>query len=126
MKRINSVGGHRLYPSTPADSDRVASGIAIIGQFIDGMDCLNRHRELTPQQVSYVESLDSRSEIAQKYRHLMRRSEAVWQIALEKQIQINEMNLNGPYSTEEVGQRLIACANAWKQLKDSINQVIAA
>ena len=126
MRRVNSVGGHRMYPSTPAESDRVASGIAIISQFSEGLDRLNCHRELTPQQLSYVQSLDSRSDIAQKYRRLMHCSDAVWSLALEKQRQMAQMNLNGPYSTEEVGEGLIACANAWQEFKESIDQAIGS
>ena len=117
MRSSNSVGGFRIYPTSPEDAESAKNCIAIQGQFNDGMDRLNRERELTPRQHQLVGSLHPDALLAQQYRSLHRVSTQLWRMALEKQQSLNQGIVAGPYTTRELGQRLIDCADLWSRFK---------
>ena len=122
MRPSNSVGGYRIYPSSPGQADAVAIGVAIIGQFNEGMDRLNRERELTQREQQLIDNLDPNSQIARNYQGLITVSNRLWQFALEKQQSLDRAESVGPYTTAQLGQRLIECANHWRQLKHQLEE----
>ena len=120
MRRSNSVGGHRLYPSSPAEAEREDMNTAILGQFNEGMDRLNRERELSQRQQQLIDQLDPSHQLAWDYQSLRSTTNQLWRLALQKQQQLNEGIVAGPYSTNRLGLSLIDCANNWQQFKRNL------
>ena len=118
MKLRNSVGGQRIYPTSPEEAEMAAMAIGIIGQFNEGMDRFNRERTLTEQQHQLlVQRQNLNTQLARCYRMLTALSDRFWQLALEKQQFLNLGLIDGPYTTKELGQLLIRFADLWKGLK---------
>lgn len=120
MRQTNSVGGQRVYPGSPGFADDLRNSREIIGQFNDGMDRLRRDRELTANQQEYIDSLDANHPIKRLQQLLTTKSDMLWQYALEKQNALNQGLQTGPYTTAQLGELLIGCADRWRQLKDNI------
>ena len=122
MKANNSVGGYRLYPSSPEVAESAGRVNAIIGRFNEGMDRLNRECELTETQQQLVNNLDSNCQLARYYQSLGNVSNRLWRLALEKQQEHNLGGDGGIYSTDELGMRLNNAANSWQELKRLLNE----
>ena len=125
MRSNNSLGGYRIYPTSPEYADTVASGSATLGQFIEGMDRLNRDRQLTATEQQQLDHLNPASPLAQDYSRLQTNSNQLWQLALEKQQSFSQMRPTGPFTMDDLGRMLIRCADHWQSLKrrlDAQNQ----
>ena len=122
MRPNNSVGGYRLYPSSPVDAEMASIATGIIGQFNEGMDRLNRERQLTETQQQVVNNLNPNSQLGRKYQNLISASNDLWQMALEKQQNNNQNIMAGPYTTEELADRLSRCANLWQQMNRRLDE----
>ena len=120
MKRINSVGGYRIYPSSPGQSDAAARGNAILGRFREGMDRLYHERNLSESEQSLIGHMGHESEITQKYQKLQRNTETLWNIAIEKQQARNRGENSELLTMAEIGERLLHCANRWALLKETL------
>ena len=122
MRRTNSVGGHRLYPSSLAMDEIEARSQRAIGILNDGMDRLNRERQLTDQQENSLNQLEDRSPMKRTYQKLIEKSHRLWQLALSHQnFLAGEHDDDGPYTTEQLGNRMIRAAEAWANFKADIN-----
>ena len=123
MKLRNNVGGFRIYPTSPVDAEISIMAAGVIGQFNEGMDRLHRERELTQQQLQFVNQRPSpNSQLARCYRVLNAYSNRFWQLALEKQQYLNQGIVNGPYTTKELGKLLIQSADLWQELKHRLDE----
>ena len=122
MRNRNSVGGQRIFPGNPILEDINNLGRALIAQFREGMDRLNDERELTIEQQHVVAHLPSNSALAREYTALNMASHTLWQQALDKQQHHNLGGDGGVYTTEELGQRLIAASERWRQFKRQLDQ----
>ena len=118
MRLRNSVGGQRIYPTSPEEAETAVMAIGIIGQFNEGLDRLNRERTLTETQQRLLDQRpDSVMHLAFCHRILSFFSDRFWQFALEKQLLHNHGIIDGPYTTKELGERLNHCADLWQGLK---------
>ena len=122
MRPHNSVGGYRIYPSSPQDAESVERGGAIIAQFNEGMDRLNTERQLTERQQHLVNQLDPNSERANNYRRLIVVSDRLWELALEKQQALGRNEISGQFTTTQLGEILNRCANQWQQFKRQLDE----
>lgn len=122
MKRINSVGGYRVYPSSPGQSDANARWDAIIGQFNDGLDRLQREKTLSDYQQQIIDDLQSGSRLAVTYVDLTRHSSALWRSALQHQQELNRGVCSGPFATHQLGHHLIECAERWSAFKRKLGE----
>ena len=123
MRQNNSVGGYRLYPSSPEVAESAGRFRAIIGRFNEGMDRLRRECELTETQQQLINHLDSNCQLARYSRSLGNLSHRLWQLALEKQQEHSLGGDSGIYSTDELGMRLNNCATSWKELKRLLDEL---
>ena len=122
MRRTNSVGGHRLYPSSPAMHEIEARSQRDIGILRDGMDRLHNERQLSSQQERVLDQLDDNSPMKKKYQRLTDRSDNLWQLALNHQrFLAGESDDDGPHTTAQLGNRMIQAADAWANLKEEID-----
>ena len=121
MINRNNVGGQRIRPGDPYMDDSHNRNRAIIGQFNDGMDRLNRERELTVSEQEIANDLNPNSDLRIEYTALRMATETLWQHALEKQQNHNNRNDAGVYTTDELGRRLIAAADRWHLFKEKLN-----
>ena len=117
MRPNNSLGGYRIYPTSPEYADTVAAGFAIVGKFNEGMDRLNRDRQLTETERQLLDQLNPDSQLAKDYTRLQTDSNQLWQRALQKQQSFAQMRPTGPYTMNDLGQLLIRCADHWQSLK---------
>ena len=122
MRPNNSLGGYRIYPTSPAYAEEIEIGIAILGQFNEGMDLLNRECELTERQQQLVNALDPNTQLARNYHSLRSSSNELWRLALDKQRQINQQIVAGPYTTETLCTLLNQWSNRWKQFKRQLDE----
>ena len=121
MRPHNSVGGYRVYPTSPADAETANAEVAILGQFNEGMDRLNTERQLTDQEQYLVDHLDHRSELANKYQRLLVTSNTIWGLALEKQQAHGRNEFDpGELTTEDLVVVLNDYANRWRAFKREI------
>ena len=120
MRPNNSVGGYRLYPSSPLDADTAELGVAALGQFNEGMDRLNRERQLTQREQYLVDHLNPNSQLARNYRSVCASSDRLWQLALDLQQQLNRRVFTGPYTMQQLATLLAQCANQWQELRDQL------
>ena len=103
MRPHNSVGGFRIYPSSPQAAESHERAIASIGQFREGMDRLNRERQLTQTQQQRLDQLDPNSQRVDNYRRLIVTSDRLWQMALAKQQALNRLDDSGQFSAGQLG-----------------------
>ena len=122
MRNRNSVGGQRVFPSSPLFEEVHNLGRALISQFREGMDRLNRERELSPEEYHRAGNLPSNSALAREYTTLNSVTQTLWQHALDKQQHLNVGGDGGHYTTEELGQHLNAAANRWQQFKRQLDE----
>ena len=122
MRSRNSVGGQRIRPCSPLLEEIHNVGRAIVGEFREGMDRLNRERELTMEEQHLVDNLPPNNALARKYATLNSASQILWELALDKQQQRNLGNDGGVYTMEQLGQRLNVAANRWQQFKRELNE----
>lgn len=120
MRRTNSVGGYRVYPGSPAQSDIAERDNNFIGIFQDGMDRLNQSRTLTQREMQIIERLDPNSQIAIDYLNLKRRTNALWELALNNQREVDTFTHQEIYSLGHLGEGLINCANSWINFKNRL------
>ena len=125
MRPNNSVGGYRIYPSSPAEAENEDLCVAALGQFNEGMDRLNRERRLTQMQQQLINRLDPGSQLARRYQNLRSSSARLWRQALAEQLEQNGVIRNeetASYTTAEFGQILIDCADQWQQFKRELEE----
>ena len=122
MRPHNSVGGYRIYPTSPDFAEACDTAVAIQGQFREGMDRLNTEQQLTERQQRQVDQLDPNSEHAIDYRRLIAFSNRLWELALTKQQALNRLNDSGQFSAAQLGQHLNHCANRWQQFKSQLDE----
>ena len=122
MRPHNSVGGYRIYPTSPDLAEACDTAIAIRAQFREGMDRLNTERRLTETQQLQVDQLDSNSERANIYRSLIAISNRLWELALEKQQAIARHEDSGLFTTEQLGKLLNHYANQWQEFKRQLDE----
>ena len=123
MRPHNSVGGYRVYPTSPADAETAEAEIAILSQFNEGMDRLNTERQLTAREQRLVDQLNRHSELAFEYRRLLVTSNTIWGLALEKQQAHARNELDaGELTTEQLAEVLNNCANRWREFKRGIEE----
>ena len=118
MRPNNSVGGYRIYPTSPQVAESVERGVAIIGQFNEGMDRLNRERELTQAQQNLVNRFDPNSQLARNYQALNSASDGLWQQALA----LRELEITDGQVINQLGLHLNACANRWQGFKRQLDE----
>ena len=118
--RRNNVGGQRIYATSPEVADIVAISQNIIGIFNDGMDRLNRERMLTDSERNILYSLPPDSALQLNYDALSNQTHMLWELALEKQRSFHNHEVSGPYSIEELGNRLIECSQRWEVWKNRL------
>ena len=122
MRPNNSVGGYRIYPKAPDFAEACDRAVAIRGQFREGMDRLHTERQLTDRQQRQVDQLDPNSEHANNHQRLMNASNRLCQLALEKQQALARYEDSGQFTTEQLGQHLIQCANFWQEFKQQLDE----
>ena len=122
MRPHNSVGGYRIYPTSPQASESLDRAVAAIGQFREGMDRLNTERQLTETQQHQLNHLDPNSERANNHRRLIVVSDRLWQLALAKQRALNRLDDSGQFSAAQLGQHLNHCANRWQEFKRQLDE----
>ena len=122
MRQANSVGGYRLYPTSPEDAEIAETNVAVRGQFNEGMDRLNTERQLTQREQQLIDQLHDDNQLAWDYQSLRATSTQLWQQALAKQQQLNQGIIAGPYTTNQLGLLLNQCANNWQQLKRNLEE----
>ena len=66
MRRHNSVGGYRIYPSSPQVSELLGRATNAVSVFREGMDRLNTQRQLTYEQHQQLNHLDQSHQLRQK------------------------------------------------------------
>ena len=118
MRPHNSVGGFRIYPTSPQVAELVERGRAIIGQFNEAMDRLNTERQLTERQQQQVDSLDPTSLLASNYQTLTTITNRAWQQAL----QIQENEIADEQRVFAISRHLNACANRWQGFKRQLDE----
>ena len=125
MKKANSVGGHRTYPSTPQMHEIEARAQCEMGIFNDGLDRLNRERQLTAEQGQFLDHLADNAPLKQRLVRIANRTDHLWTLAMEHQRFLrDESDDDGPYTTAALGQRMINASDTWIQLKQNINRQI--
>ena len=122
MRPHNSVGGFRIYPSSPQASESLDRAVAAIGQFREGMDRLNTERQLTETQQQQLNHLDLSCELANNHRRLIVISDRLWQLALAKQQALNRQDDSGEFFAAQLGQHLNHCANRWQEFKRQLDE----
>ena len=122
MRPHNSVGGYRIYPTSPQVAEFIDRGVATVAQFNEGMDRLNSERRLTQTQQNLVDNLDPNSPLARNYQGLITVSNRFWELALEKQQTLARNEFAGPYTVAQLGQHLNQCANGWHQFKGQLDE----
>ena len=118
MRPHNSVGGFRIYPTSPQVAESVERGRAIIGQFNEAMDRLNIERQLTERQQQQVDHLDPNSLLASNHQALTTVSNSAWRQALR----IQENEITDEQTLNAVGRHLNACANRWQGFKRQLDE----
>ena len=118
MRPHNSVGGFRIYPTSPQVAEHAERGFALIAQFNEGMDRLNRERELDQTQQNLVNNLHPNSQLARSYQALSSVSNGLWQQALELQ----NLEITVGHVINELGLHLNACANRWQEFKRQLDE----
>ena len=121
MRPNNSVGGYRIYPTSPEDAEIATTVVGILGQFNESMDRMNSEWDLTQTQQQKLDRLNPNSRLARQYSTLSVASTELWQLALERQQQHDQGVAAGPYSTDQLTERLNRCANGWQQLKRQLD-----
>ena len=121
MRPSNSVGGHRIYPSHPLDAESNARIDQNMAVFNDGMDRLNRARALAEGEDARVNGLNNNDQRVIRYRELMLTSAELWQLALQKQHYLQHGGNAGPYSVNQLGERMIQCALSWQQWRQEFD-----
>ena len=122
MRPHNSVGGYRIYPTSPENAEACDNAIAVMGQFNEGMDRLHRERQLSEREQHLVDHLDPRSRLAISYRNLQAISARIWQHALEKQQVLARFEASGQFTTEQLGEILNQYANKWQAFKRQLDE----
>ena len=122
MRPHNSVGGYRVYPTSPADAQSADNNITTLSQFNEGMDRLNRERQLTEREQHLLDNLDPNSQPVNNYRRLMTASNNLWTLALEKQRTRNLGVVAGPYTINQIAHHLNRCADQWQELKRQLDE----
>ena len=126
MKSSNSIGDNRTYPSTPQMHEIEARAQGEIGIFNDGLDRLNRERQLTAQQEQFLHNLADNAPLKQRLATMTDRTNHLWTLAMNHQRFLhNESDDDGPYTTAGLGQRMITASNTWIQFKQDINGEIS-
>lgn len=120
MRRRNSLGGHRLYPSSPEAANRVSRGLEVLDRFIEGLDNLRNARELTEEQHTIIQNLEPNSQKLRNYHILMQRTESLWEIAMQKQASFNTNEYPGRYNTTEINEGLHICCQQWQDFKNTL------
>ena len=121
MKKINSVNGYRIYPSSPSEAENAARHVAVVARFNEGMDRLHQDKSLSTSEQELVDRLPDNSDLQRKYQGLLCRSDVLLTIAHDEQ-QYLENDYNGDFTATELhAQRLIACANLWVAFKDKLH-----
>lgn len=120
MRRVNSVGGYRIFPSSPDRADAAARGNAIFGQFNDGMDQLNTARRLSMNEQQRIASLEENNPLRTMYQELVRDSNRLWNNALLMQNYFQQRRNPPPISTLELGHQLLNCAHRWHLFKNQL------
>lgn len=122
MRRMVSHGtnhiGYRIYPGSPDDDQQLSEFMAARGVFNEGLDRLNRQRELSAQQHRTLETIAPPQHLAQQLRQLEEHSNRLWQIAMQKQAYLRrETDDPGELSINQIGHQLISLASQWQALK---------
>ena len=118
MRPHNSVGGYRIYPTSPAVAESVERGVAIIGQFNEAIDHLHAERQLTQAQQRRVDHLDPNSQLARNYQALRTVTNGLWQRALE----FRELQIMDGQQITELSHHLNASANRWQGFKRQLDE----
>ena len=122
MRPHNSVGGYRIYPTSPDTAEACNTAVAVLGQFREGMDRLSAERQLTERQQNQVDQLDPNSERANNHQRLIAVSNRLWELALEKQRAIARHEASGEFTTEQLGELLDDYANRWQEFKRQLDE----
>lgn len=125
MKRLNSTGGYRIYPSSPDRADIVNHIGGSYGIFNDGLDRFRNAREMSPQQQSIINELAENDPIKRDFQNLELQSAWLWSQAENMQRHIyhgDALNL-APFSVEQLGSRLIEYSRQWLSLKSRVDNL---
>ena len=122
MKPHNSVGGFRIYPSSPQAAELVEMRVALLGQFNEGMERFDTQRQLTQAQQQRINHLDAHSRLSQDHMSLDISSNLVWQLALEKQQYHTQGVTGGQYTTKEMTDILNQYADRWRTFKHQLDE----
>ena len=122
MRPHNSVGGYRVYPTSPAAAEAADHAITVTSQFNEGMDRLNRERQLTEREQHLLDNLDPNSRPGNNYRRLISASNNLWTLALEKQRTRNLGIVAGPFTVNQLAHHLNRCADQWQELKRQLDE----
>ena len=118
MRLRNSVGGFRMYPTSPQVAELAERRFAIIGQFNEGMDRLNTQQQLTDRQNQVVNQLDPTSQLANKHQRLRAITNVLWLRAMETQ----QYEITDAEFVSDLSRQLNACANKWQRFKSQIEE----
>ena len=122
MRPHNSVGGYRIYPTSPADAEEADTQIALVALFNEGMDRLRRERELNQREQRLLANLPPNSQLVRDYQGMSSASNLIWRLGLEHQESLNNGVPPGPFTLRELGEGLIRHANRWQQWKQRLNE----
>ena len=121
MRPNNSVGGYRIYPTSPEDAEIATTVVGILGQFNESMDRLNSEWDLTHTQQQQLDRLNPNNQLVREYSSLSVASTNLWQRALERQQEHDQGVAAGQYSTDQLTTLLNRCADGWQQLKRQLD-----
>ena len=121
MRPNNSVGGYRIYPTSPEDAEIATTVVGILGQFNESMDRLNSEWDLTHTQQQQLDRLNPNNQLVREYSRLSVASTNLWQRALERQQEHDQGVAAGQYSTDQLTTLLNRCADGWQQLKTRLD-----
>lgn len=121
MRPNNSVGGYRIYPTSPEDAEIATTVVGALGQFNESMDRMNSAWDLTRTQQQQLDRLNQNSQLAREYSRLTVISTELWQLALERQQQHDHGVAVALYATNQLTAQLNRCADGWLRLKGRLD-----
>lgn len=122
MKKINAMGGNRIYPGPPALNEALSQRERMIGQFNEGLDRLQQSRQLDPEHIERFNQLGPSSPLRRMHDQLWQRTQGLMQLAFNHQRFMNENEADpGAITTAAaIAQRLNGAADGWNEFKSTL------
>ena len=122
MRPHNSVGGYRIWPSSPADAEDADRAVTIIAMFNEAKERLRTQSELTERERMLVDTLEPNSQLARDFRSFTLLTSRYWQNALENQNIINQHSDENIWEIHSLEQKITGLANLWERFKRQLHE----